>query len=202
MTDPDAARLLTSPRALRFLAPFLRGSASLTTAAKELAVRPSAVAYWLPQFRSADLIERTAVPAGGATNARWYRAPITSFFIPASMITGVAGRDAITDGRRRAIDSFYTALSFKAVGATMSGLTVGLVEDEIQMRAGLPVLSERGRRRSTAVDGWLELRLEDSRALAFKLEILAMVQRYRQAEPSRPRRGRPYLLHFGLTQAP
>ncbi len=183
------------------MAPFLRGSASLTTAAKELAVRPSAVAYWLPQFRSAGLIERAEIPVGGATNARWYRAPITSFFIPASMITGVAGRDAIADGRRQAIESFYTALSFNAVDATMSGLTVGLVEDEVQMRAALPVVTELGRRRNTAVDGWLELRLEESRALAFKVEILAMVERYRQAEPSRPRRGRRFLLHFGLTQA-
>src|SRR5688500_13493510 len=96
ITTRRAVDLLCNLSAVRKLDPFMRTEHTLSTAAAELAVTASTLAYWVPRFVAAGLLRvvRTEARAGMATT--WYRASAESYFVPMSAL-GERARQQFVD---------------------------------------------------------------------------------------------------------
>lgn len=78
--DSAAAQVLTDPRALRYFAPFMRGSVTLTEAARAAGTSPQAMKYWLKKFLDANLVK--AAPSARSRGATRYTATAPAYLVP------------------------------------------------------------------------------------------------------------------------
>ena len=83
VADQAQAALLTDPRALRYLAPFLIGEQTLSSAAAATGVAPSTMAYWLPRFLAAGLIRVASRRKRAGMASTCYRAAADLFLVDA-----------------------------------------------------------------------------------------------------------------------
>ena len=199
ITDPAAIALLTDLRAFRVLAPFLRATHTLTTAARAADRPASSMAHWIPRFvDNGLLVRRGEVRRAGAPMPR-YRAPARKLVVPFELIPFDARVRLLDEGRmtvlRRFLDGVDEALAatrsfglgFEAYGegATGSGVKMELEETATQ------------RSRRTFTDGWrtLELTEEDAGELGRAIEDLF--------ERHEGRRGpKTFVCHAGIAPDP
>ena len=192
----EAAALLVNTRALHFLAPFMNDAHTLSTVARELGTVPSAVAYWVPQFLDARLIDPVDPPDGQlSTRGKWYRSVDDTFSVPTYLLPAELNGSSVENGRRRYHERFYSALATAASGDT-GVLRVSLTGSGAQMRGSLldPKVPERKRGRT--LDAWVEFQLTKAEAKQLKDEMLALLNSYRWEERS-PRKS-TYIVHLGM----
>jgi hypothetical protein len=195
VTDPDAIRMLTDLRSLRYLMPFLAGRHTLTSAAAVLDKRPSTLAYWIPRMVACGLLVHVDDEARAGAAMPVYRAPAREFTVPYGSIP-IERRVALLDeGRMQVLRRFLDgvdealesaggfALSFRGHGD--SGTVVDLVE---------PAQHQRTR---TCTDAWRMLTLDEDDAHELADEMEAMIARY-AARGGRSR----YVVHVGIARNP
>jgi len=78
--DSLATQVLTDTRALRYFAPFMRGPATLTEAARAAGISPQAMKYWLKKFLDAGLVK--TAPSSKPKGATRYTATAPAYLVP------------------------------------------------------------------------------------------------------------------------
>ena len=102
VTDPAAIALVTDRRALRYLTPFLRAEHTLTSVAAVIEKNPSTVAYWIPRFVRAGLLEHRGDETRAGRAMPRYRATAQSFLVPYRSVP-FDRRVALVDGGRYSV---------------------------------------------------------------------------------------------------
>ena len=82
LSDPEAVRIVTDPKARRFLEPLIGQERSAGQLARELGVDPSSVLYRVKQFMGAGLVEMVRLEPRRGRAVRHYRAVADGFYIP------------------------------------------------------------------------------------------------------------------------
>jgi hypothetical protein len=197
ITDPHAVALVTDRTSLRFLAPFLEGPQTLTSAATALDRPRSSVAYWVPQFLQAGLIVRLADAIRRGPPMPRYRAVARQLAIPLRVLP-LDRRVAFLDsGRHRLLRLFLDGLD--EVLSAERGAALGVAAAGTGDGAAAITFIEPAARaqRRPYTDAWHVLRLDRSDAEALAEELEAVIERYAG------RRGvRRYVVHAGLAAEP
>jgi hypothetical protein len=184
--------MVTDLRALEYLAPWLHGEHTLSSAAAAVGVSPSTMAYWLPRFCDLGLVEVTGTRQRAGMASKVYRATAEVFVVNAGRVdparlaafTGAADAEL-----RQAIEAAMTRKNLwsavrleihRGLGAADVGAGIRLEPD-------------------VALDGVLCLASESfsmgaELAREFRDELLAFVGRYKaRAEP-----GSQYLIQLAV----
>jgi hypothetical protein len=194
--DEDAAKLLVNPRALRFFAPFMIRPESLTSVAGRLGTTPSAVAYWVPRFLGARLIEPVPAPEDQPRQrGKWYRSRADEYLLPLDVVPKRDDSLHVAYARGRQINRFYKALE-KANDPTTWGMSLSVAGGEVHLRGAVLDPANQARPQSRTLDGWMEMWLTRTQAVALKKELMAVIAQYRVV-PRSPRTGM-YLVHCGI----
>jgi DNA-binding transcriptional ArsR family regulator len=85
--DPVVAALLADPARARHLAPFIGQERTLSEAARQLEIRPSALLYHLQRLIEHGLLEVTRTETRGGRPSKIYRSTHSEFFLPFSATT-------------------------------------------------------------------------------------------------------------------
>jgi hypothetical protein len=199
--DAAQARLLCGRASVEALRPFLLGEHTLTEAAAELRVRPSTLAYWVPQFIDTGIVREVRRVRRAGRAMRVYRAVADEFRVPFGLVPPEAHARFIERTRHHVHDEFLDALTRAEPDVERWGLAIGIQPDDGQLalRFDLPgaadVPPSRGRQRT--YDIWLELDLRVEDAVHLRQELTDLVKRYQQ----RSGRGGRHLIHLGITPA-
>lgn len=125
VSDPHAADLLTHPRTLRQLEPFLGRTRSVTEAAAASGDKPNTVLKRVRRFQAAGLLEQVGERARAGRPVKLYRAVAEVFFVPfeatsaESLEAALAERDAyweallrrgVVRARREALGTWGTRI--------------------------------------------------------------------------------------------
>lgn len=191
VTVPAAVDLLTKTKALRYLHPFLEAEHTLTTAARTAGLKPTSLAYWLPRFVRAGLVEqlRREPRAGAAMPV--YRAVARRLVVPYAAMP-VDRRIALLDaGRERILRRFLDGLDElmerrREIGFAFSTEGSGVAIQVDGIDSGGPY-----------TDAWGRLRLTADQATSLAAEMEALVAKYQGGTS-----GGYYLIHAGLAAEP
>ncbi|GGJ36406.1 hypothetical protein [Deinococcus roseus] len=84
--NPEAANLLTDPRVLSFLSPFMDRACTVKMAHESLGVSSHTMLYWVNKFLALGLLEVGGVQERKGKPIKWYRTPGRGFVIPLPLI--------------------------------------------------------------------------------------------------------------------
>jgi hypothetical protein len=167
--------LLCDLNAARRLAPFMREEQTLGSAAHELEMPSSSLAYWVSRFRRAGLVEIVRHQARAGKPIPVYRATADEFRVPLDAMPPGAQDEFLMSGRRRLFEQFTESVNIAAwpwyqQGLRLrpqpdGGMELGFVEPE---RADSPPVTEF----------WGGLRLSDDDAAELRREMEALMARY------------------------
>ncbi len=82
LADPEAVRVVTDPKARRYLEPLVGQERSAGQLAKHLGVDLSSALYRLKQFSRLGLVEQTRLEPRRGRAVRYYRAVADGFYVP------------------------------------------------------------------------------------------------------------------------
>ncbi len=196
VTAPEAIRLLTDLKALRYLLPFTAAPHTLTSAAAALGRPVTTVAYWLPRFVQAGLLEHLGDVARAGKPMPRYRAIARQLAVPFASIP-FDRRVALLDGGRmrllrRFLDGIDEAMAGSEAfalgfsGRTDGGMAITMIEE--------PELMDR-----PYTDGWWSLQLDEASAVTLARELEALMEKYgNQTGPGTKR----YVTHIGVAPDP
>jgi hypothetical protein len=193
VSEPEALALLSNLKALRALAPFLLCEQTLSSAAEFAKRRPSSLAYWVPKFLRAGLIEelRRERRAGAAMPV--YRAVAQALVAPYHLMSVEQQTKLFDDARDRNLRRYLDGLDEAMAAEKALGLVYAASED------GLRISSDGESPRRTSTENWHELRLLDDDAVALVRELDELAAKYVERHS---RRGRAYLMHTGIAREP
>ena len=194
VTAPDTIDLLTDLRALRYLRPFLRDEHTLTSAATSIGRAPSTLAYWIPRFLRADLLQRIGTTSRAGMAMPRYRATAKQFTVRLAAIPLDRRIALLDEGRLRVMRHFLDGMDEALQTVSDVSLGFSCADDggtAIRMIEPQPV------RVHTFTDGWITLRLSDQEAVAFADELEALSTKYGGRTS-----GRAYIAHIGLAPEP
>jgi len=189
-----AVDLLMDLTAARRLAPFMRREHSLGTAAAELSVPASSLAYWVGRFTRAGLVEVTHhVPRAGKS-IPMYRAVTSEFHIPLDAIPPGRRDELLHGGRSHMFAEFTKSVDVQIARHLRRGLRIkshpdrGVELNFIEDDAPLPV---------PVTEWWGSVTLteEEARELQRTIEDLGARFRANREAPGR----KEYVVVMGLT---
>jgi hypothetical protein len=193
--QPRAIHLLTDRRALRHLRPFMLGEHTLTTAARETSEPASTLAYWIPKFLGAGLVERLRdLPRAGMRSPR-YRAVARELVVPFAAIP-IDRRVALLDEARLVLLRRFVDGVEEALAADRS-FRLGFTADPDGFTSVHIVETPAEAAKRSVTEGWHVVRLTDARARELSAELEAVIARYTD-----DRSGRPHILHVGVAPEP
>jgi hypothetical protein len=109
--DHLAVDLLVDLASARRLAPFMRQEHRLGSAAAELEMPASSLAYWVGRFRRAGLVEVVRHQARAGKPIPIYRATADEFRVPLDALPVGTQNDLLMSGRRRLFEQFTEAVN-------------------------------------------------------------------------------------------
>jgi hypothetical protein len=167
--------VLCNLTAARRLAPFMRNEQTLGSAAAELEMPSSSLAYWVGRFRRAGLLEIVRHEARAGKPIPVYRATADEFRVPLDAMPPGAQDEFLMSGRRRLFEQFTDAVNTAAwpwfqQGLRLraqadGGMELGFVEPD---RADAPPVTEF----------WGGLYLSNDDATTLRTEMEALMARY------------------------
>lgn len=197
ISDPEAARLLSDRARGRYLDPFLDREVTVAEAAEELGVSPQRMSYWVAKLERLGLIRHVRSELRGRSRTAVWSSVAPSFSFPLELLP--------TDDLET-LELYFQPVwrSFlRAVAATgrhySAGWQVQLLRQNEQpafhivpsseLPADIPLLN-----------AWARLELSAEQALAFRVELEALLKRY-MSEPvdDAPR---SFLAHVAMVAVP
>ena len=162
-TPRHAIALLTDLRAFSFLAPFLGGTHTLTSAARVVKRPASTLAHWLPRFVETGLVEhRGDVLRAGLPMPR-YRTPARKLVVPFELIPFDARVRLFDEGRLRVLRRFMDGMDEALEATEAFGLSFAVYDEGGGSIIDLEQTdAERARRSFT--DGWMTFELTEEDA--------------------------------------
>ncbi len=189
MSRPDALALLSNLKAVRALFPFLVGEQTLTSAALLAKRRPSSLAYWVPKFVGAGLIEELRRERRAGAPMPVYRAVAKSLVARYHLMPIDERMKLFDDARDHSLRRYFDGLDEAMAREKASSLVFAATDDGVQISS----IGEAPRRTYNEI--WRDLRLLEADAVALAEEIEALLAKYAERES---RRGKTYLMHAGL----
>jgi len=178
--DPRALRVLAHPLRSRLLTALrMRGPATATSLAHELATNTGATSYHLRKLASVGLVEETE---DGRGRERWWRASTASHEWRDRDLAGDPNAEAASDWLKRHYFDAFVARYERWLDAA--------AEESVDWR-------------DAADSGDAEIRVSADRLRAFEAELLALIDRYRASSPDEQgaRRVAVYFHMFPVTPA-
>ncbi|MFZ4718839.1 MAG: hypothetical protein ACOYMR_05415 [Ilumatobacteraceae bacterium] len=185
--------LLLKLTSTRCMAPFMRTEHTLGTAAAELEMPASTLAYYVQRFVRAGLLEVVRLEPRAGKPIPVYRATADEFHIPFDAMPPGKRDEFLHGSRHRILDRFATAMERQIMRRRDSGLRVlphpvrGVAIDFLDNDQ----LADVG-----ATEWWGAIHLSDEEALAMRDELQAVVAKYADDRPSAGRR--TYISMVGL----
>jgi hypothetical protein len=191
VSKPAAVEILTNTKGLRHLRPFMRGEHTLTSAASELEVAASSLAYWVPKFHRAGLVKRVSTRHRAGAPMPVHRAVAQTFILPYAALP-VEQRIALLDqGRARILRQFLDGLDEQLERAGETRLVISALPD------AMSIVMDGDERLPSAVDTWQTLKLSAQDAVTLGAELEALIAKYEGGTG-----GATYLVHAGITRQP
>jgi hypothetical protein len=191
LDDPAQIEVVSDLRAQQYLAPFLRGEHTLSSAAAAVGVSPSTMAYWLPRFCDLGLVEVVGIRQRAGMASKVYQATAGVFVVNAGRVDPSRLAALVHDADaqlREAVEAEMTRknlwaavrLEIRGHPSTDAGVTIRARPAEL--RDGVVCLFNE----SFAMSPKLARALRD--------ELFEVIGRFKaNAEP-----GRDYLIHLAL----
>jgi hypothetical protein len=195
--DHVGVDLLLKLAATRCLGPFMRTEHTLGTAATELEMPASSLAYYVGRFVKAGLVQVVREQARAGKPIPVYRATADEFHVPFdSMPPG--RRDEFLNGSRKLVLGEFTAAVDRAI-MDEGGSGIRVLADPVR---GVQIDFIDGSRPSdvTATEWWGKLTLTDEVARRLRDELEDIVRRYSGEHPGPGKRN--YIAMFGLVPEP
>lgn len=191
--DHLAVDLLLKLSSTRCLGPFMRTEHTLGTAAAELEMPASTLAYYVKRFVRAGLLEVVRLEPRAGKPIPVYRATADEFHIPFDAMPPGRRDEFLNGSRAKVLDAFITAMTREITRRGDSGLRVlphpvrGVAIDFIE-REGL---GDAG-----ITEWWGKVGLTDDEARAMRDELQAVIEKYSHDEDAPGRR--MYISMVGL----
>ncbi|HUC32691.1 MAG TPA: hypothetical protein VMS14_04765 [Ilumatobacteraceae bacterium] len=195
--DPMAIDLLLNLVAMRHFAPFVRGPQTLGTAARDIGVPPSSMAYWVGRLRRVGLIEVVELRKRAGKPIPVYVASAGEYRIPLDAMPPGAREQFLHGGRRRMYERFTAAIDTLLDRHMRDGLVIkGHPDRGIEIGFPDPVDGSE----VPVTEWWGSLRLTPDDADKLNQEMSDLISRY---QPDRPGRGRrDYMVVMGFAPLP
>ena len=187
--DAAQAALLTDQRPLRCLAPFLCGEQTLSSASAAAGVPPSTMAYWLPRFRDAGLVEVAAIRKRAGMASTSYR-PAADVFLVDAGLAGQARIGALVNAGGAAFSESVGAMRTMGILDTLQLAVSGRTATAVDVRFGRPAPGQHA-----VVRQWIEsMRLSKAQADALWDDLITVIERCKAASGH----GTEYVLQFTI----
>jgi DNA-binding transcriptional ArsR family regulator len=181
--------LLTDQRPLRCLAPFLCGEQTLSSASAAAGVPPSTMAYWLPRFRDAGLVEVAARRKRAGMASTSYR-PAADVFLVDATLAGQARIEALVNSGGAAFSESVGAMRTMGRLDTLQLAVSGRTATAVDVRFARPASGQHA-----VVRQWIEpMRLSKAQAQALWDDLITVIERYKAADGH----GTEYVLQFTI----
>ena len=172
-----AVDLLLNLAAARRLAPFMREEQSLGSAAAELEMPASSLAYWVTRFQKAGLVTVVRREARAGKPIPIYRAVADEFQIPLEALPPGKRDEFLNGSRRHMFDEFTKAVDRVAERYLRRGISVrphtdrGVEIDFLDPEEELPV---------AIAESWGVVSLTDDEAPELQNTLQALSKKYSQ----------------------
>jgi hypothetical protein len=186
--------LLLKLSSTRCLGPFMRTEHTLGTAAAELQMPASTLAYYVKRFLRAGLLGVVRLEARAGKPIPVYRATADEFHVPFDAMPPGRRDEFLNGSRTKVFGAFITAMTREITRRGDSGLRVvphpvrGVAIDFIER----DTLDGDG-----ITEWWGKVGLTDAEALAMRDELQAVVEKYARHDEDAPGR-RMYISMVGL----
>jgi hypothetical protein len=183
--------LLLKLAATRCLGPFMRGEHTLGSAATELEMPASSLAYYVGRFVQAGLVEVVRKQARAGKAIPVYRATAQEFHVPFDSMPPGRRDEFLNGGRKYVLDEFAAAVNhavlddngIRVLAHPSRGVFIGFIED-----ARLHDVP--------ATEWWGKIRLTDDEARRLRDELEDLVRRCSDEHPGPGKRN--YIAMVGL----
>ena len=205
ITSPDAIKMLTNLRALRYLLPFMRQEHTLSTAAIALGRPPSTVAYWIPRFVRVGLVSHLGDEKRSGMAMPRYRAPAKQLTGPFAKIPFDSRVTFLDEGRMRVLRRFLDGVD-EAIEST-NAVSLGFSSPAGGGTAIEMIEAEDQRAQRHYTDNWAVVDLCEDDAVELSHALEALINRYADvsitagptARAGQRGRTRRYIVHGGLS---
>jgi hypothetical protein len=193
--DHLAVDLLLKLASTRCLGPFMRAEHTLGTAAAELEMPASTLAYYVKRFIHAGLLEVVRVEPRAGKPIPVYRATADEFHVPFDAIPHGIRDEFLSGSRQRMLARFSESMEHQIMRRGNRGLRV---KPHPVRGVSIDFLDGDALHDVAATEWWGSIDLTEEEALAMRDELQAVIAKYVDDRPSRGRR--PYLSMIGLVQ--
>lgn len=185
--------LLLKLRSARCIGPFLREEQTLGSAAAELEMPASSLAYWVGRFRTAGLLEVVREEARAGKPIPVYRATAREFRIPFEAMPP-GRRDEFIHGSRRHVLAEFGAAMDRVLEA--EGMSAVRVSSHPVRGIEIHFVESDDLRDQRVTEWWGKVRLTDAEAEEFREALEALSKRFGNDAPGPGRTS--YITMFGL----
>jgi hypothetical protein len=167
--------LLLKLASTRCLGPFMRTEHTLGSAAAELEMPASTLAYYVTRFRRAGLVEVLRLEPRAGKPIPVYRATADEFHVPFDAMPPGRRDEFLNGSRARVLDAFTTAITREITRRTDSGLRV---QPSPVRGVAIDLIDSDALGDARITEWWGKIRLTDDEALAMRDELQAVVEKY------------------------
>ncbi len=193
--DHLAVDLLLKLNTTRCMAPFMRGEQTLGTAAAELDMPASTLAYYVKRFVRADLLEVVRLEPRAGKPIPVYRATAEEFQIPFDAVPHGIRHEFLNGSRQRMLARFSESMERQILRRGNRGLRVA---PHPVRGVSIDFMDGDALDDVAATEWWGSIDLTEDEAKAMRDELQAVIEKYVDDRPTKGRR--PYLSMIGLVE--
>ncbi|GEM44863.1 hypothetical protein DC3_04980 [Deinococcus cellulosilyticus NBRC 106333 = KACC 11606] len=199
MRDPEAAQLLTDPRQVEVLKPFLQREISVPEAARELKVKANSLLYQVRKMERLNLITFTRMRG----RQKLYQSTADAYFVPFDLSTADTFQGFLDAQYLAKLDRFtysYSQSMLRLMGVPVgigikrdpvNGVAYSFLSKDGESSLSPEILAPEG---PAILTLWTRLFLDPEDAKELQQDLAGLYARYKQ------RQGKtPYLIHLDLT---
>jgi DNA-binding MarR family transcriptional regulator len=183
--DPELARVLTTPRTLQMLSPFVVSTCSASDAANLLGLEISAMTYWIKRFLKLDLIKVVDLEARKGRSIKHYHASSEAFFVPFQVIPSPS-LEAVQERLLEQIRAVMTRSQMAVILEEHPNAGVHVFSKQKVLRmnyvegSNFEPLYSLGISRPAVLESWEVLKLDFETAKQLQIELTDLLERYKQ----------------------
>lgn len=197
--DPEAATLLTDPKQVEVLKPFLQKEISVPEAARDLKVKANSLLYQVRKMERLGLITFTRMRG----RQKLYQSAADAYFVPFDLSTADTFQTFLDAQYLAKLDRFthcYAQSMLRLMGVPVgigirrdpvNGVAYSFLTKDGESSLAPEILSPEG---PAILTLWTRLFLDPEDAKAFQQDLAALYSRYKQKQGKTA-----YLIHLDLT---